>query len=72
MLVASPLFAGSHCFGISLTELLATNLVPVGKALAGLEMFQQSDDVISSPEQAFDVMASVDKITSSYVVNRPS
>lgn len=56
MLVASPLFAGSHLFASSLTELLATNLIPEGKALAGLEMFQQSDDVISSPDQAFDVM----------------
>src|SRR5499425_2405796 len=56
MLVASPLFAGSHFFGSSLTNLVATNVMPEGKALAGLEMLQQSDDVISSPDQAFDVL----------------
>ena len=56
MLVASPLFAGSHFFGSSLTNLVATNFIPKGKALAGLEMLQQSDDVISSPDQALDVM----------------
>jgi isopentenyl diphosphate isomerase/L-lactate dehydrogenase-like FMN-dependent dehydrogenase len=57
MLFASPLFAGSRLFGSSLTNLLATNVIPEGKALADLEMMlQQSDDVISSPDQAFDVM----------------
>jgi 4-hydroxymandelate oxidase len=56
LLVASPLFAGSHFFRSSLTNLLAANVIPEGKALAGLEMLQQSDNVISSPDQAFDVM----------------
>jgi 4-hydroxymandelate oxidase len=56
MLVASPLFAGSHFFRSSLANLLAANVIPEGKTLAGLEMLQQSDDVISSPDQAFDVM----------------
>jgi 4-hydroxymandelate oxidase len=56
MLVASPLFAGSHFFRSSLTKLLATELIPEGKAFAGLDLSQQSDDVISSPDQAFDVM----------------
>jgi hypothetical protein len=56
MLVASPLFASSHFFRSSLTNLLAANVIPEGKALANLEMLQQSGDVISSPDQAFDVM----------------
>jgi 4-hydroxymandelate oxidase len=56
MLVTSPLFAGSHFFGNILTNLLATNVIPEGKALAGLETLQQSDDVISSPDEALDVM----------------
>jgi 4-hydroxymandelate oxidase len=56
MLVASPIFAGSHFFRSSLTNLLAANVIPEGKVLANLEMLQQSDDVISSPDQAFDVM----------------
>jgi 4-hydroxymandelate oxidase len=56
MLVASPLFAGSHFFPSSLTNLLAANVLPEGKALASLEMLRQSDDVILSPDQAFDVM----------------
>jgi 4-hydroxymandelate oxidase len=56
MLVASPLFAGSHYLGNSLAKLLATNAIPEGKALTSLEMLQESDEVISSPEQAFDVM----------------
>jgi 4-hydroxymandelate oxidase len=56
MLLASPLFAASHFFGSSLTNLVANNIMPEGKVLAGLEMLQQGDDVISSPDQAFDVM----------------
>jgi 4-hydroxymandelate oxidase len=56
MLVASPLLAGSHWCGNPLTNLLATNVISEGKAPAGLEMSQQSDDVISSPDQAFDVL----------------
>ena len=56
MLVASPIFASSHFVGSSLTNLVTTNVVPEGKPLAGLEILQQSDDVISSPDQALDVM----------------
>ena len=44
MLAASPLFSGS-LFGGSFTNLLPT-----------LEALQQTDDVISSPEQALDIM----------------
>jgi 4-hydroxymandelate oxidase len=56
MLVASPLLAGSPFFRSSLTNLLTANVIPRGKALAALEMLQQSEDVISSPDQALDVM----------------
>ena len=56
MLVASPLLAGSHFLRSSLINSLTANVIPEGKALASLEMLQQSDDVISSPDQAFDVM----------------
>ena len=56
MLAASPLVAGSHFFRNSLANLLAADVIPERKALAGLEMLQQSDDIISSPDQAFDVM----------------
>jgi len=35
---------------------VAADVIPEGKALAGLEILQQSDDIISSPDQAFDVM----------------
>ena len=56
MLAASPLFASSHFFRSTLTTLLAANVIPEVKAFAGLEMLQQSDSVISSPDQALDVM----------------
>jgi len=56
MLAASPFFAGSHFFRSSLTNLLTASVIPEGDALSGLEKLQQSDDVISSPDQAFDVM----------------
>jgi 4-hydroxymandelate oxidase len=56
MLVASPLFASSHFFGSSLTKLLPRNVMAEDKALAGRAMLPPGEDVISSPEQAFDVM----------------
>ena len=56
MLVASPLFAGPHLIDGALTNLLATDDPAEEKALAGLAKFQQSGDVISSPDQALDVM----------------
>ena len=51
-----PFSPRSHLFGSSLTNLLAANLIAEGKSLADLEILQQSDDVISSPDQALDVM----------------
>jgi 4-hydroxymandelate oxidase len=56
MLVASPLFAGSHFLRSSLTNLLATNVAAEEKAVRLLDILQQSDAVISSPDQALDVM----------------
>ncbi|HJZ65025.1 MAG TPA: alpha-hydroxy acid oxidase [Candidatus Acidoferrum sp.] len=56
MLAASPLLASSNFLRSSLANLLGTDAIAGLKALAGLEMSQQSDDVISSPDQAFDVM----------------
>ena len=56
MLVASPLFAGSHFFGRSVTNWLANDATAASKAPAVLDMLQQSEDVISSPDQALDVM----------------
>jgi (S)-2-hydroxy-acid oxidase len=56
MLVASPLFAGSHFFGGSVTNWLASDATAESKALAVLDMLHQSEDVISSPDQALDVM----------------
>lgn len=56
MLAASPLLAASRVFGGSLTDLLAPDLVEKGKNFADLEILQQSQDVIASPDQAFDVM----------------
>jgi len=56
MLVASPLFAGSHFLGNSLGNLLATNAVAGEKAGRLLDILQQSEDVISSPDQALDLM----------------
>jgi len=56
MLAASPVFAGSHLLSNSLRNLLAVGEVTEGKFLGWLENFQQSDDVITSPEQALDVM----------------
>jgi len=55
MLLASPLFVSSRFFG-SLTSLLASNVAAEGKALPFLDLLQQSEDVISSPSQALDVM----------------
>ena len=56
MLVASPFFASSHFFRNALANLLAADGIREGKAFAGLEMLQQSDDGISSLDQALDVM----------------
>lgn len=56
MLATSPLFVGSHFFSSTLTSLLAGDVTTDEKALADLDMLLQSDDAISSPDQAFDVM----------------
>jgi isopentenyl diphosphate isomerase/L-lactate dehydrogenase-like FMN-dependent dehydrogenase len=52
MLVASPLLTGSRFFGGSLRSLLAAE----SKALPVLDMLQRTEDVIATPDQAFDVM----------------
>jgi 4-hydroxymandelate oxidase len=56
MLVASPLLASSRFFGSPFANLLPTEVMPEGKALAARAMLQPGEDVISSPDQAFDVM----------------
>jgi len=56
MLAASPVFAASHLLSNSPRNLLAAGEVTNGKFLGWLENFQQSDDVITSPDQALDVM----------------
>jgi len=56
MLSASPLFASHGLLGGSFANLLATGEVTEKKFLGWLDSLQQSDDVISSPEQAMDVM----------------
>ncbi len=56
MLLASPIFAGSLLGGASLTSLLSAGAMPVHDALPNLDLLPQTDNVISSPEQAFDVM----------------
>ena len=56
MLVASPLFAASHCLGRSVTNLLASDATADGYALAVLDMLQQSGNVIASPDEALNVM----------------
>ena len=56
MLVASPLFAGSHFFGRPLTNLLASDTTDDSNAFAVLDILRQSEDVIASPDQALDVM----------------
>ena len=56
MLAASPVLAGSHMLSNSLMNLLAAGEVTEKKFLGWLENLQQTDDVISSPDQALDVM----------------
>src|SRR6266481_2093523 len=55
MLSASPLASPAFLAG-SFSNLLATSEVTEKKFLGWLDSFQQSDEVISSPDQAFDVM----------------
>jgi 4-hydroxymandelate oxidase len=56
MLGASPVIAASHSLSNSLAGMLATPGLGHGHFLRWLESLQQSDDVISSPDQALDVM----------------
>jgi (S)-2-hydroxy-acid oxidase len=56
MLGASPLIAGSGIFASSLAELLHAAPLEEKHLLGWLENVQQSDEVISSPDQALDVM----------------
>lgn len=56
MLAASPLLATSHSLSGSLANLLVTGDVTERKFLGWLENLQQSDEVISSPDQALEVM----------------
>ena len=56
MLGASPLIAGSSMLGSGLATLLNAAPLEEKHFLGWLESFQQSDDVVSSPDQALDVM----------------
>jgi 4-hydroxymandelate oxidase len=56
MLSASPLLASSGLFGGSFANLLAAGEVSEKKFRGWLDSFQQTDEVISSPDQAMDVM----------------
>ncbi|HTT32362.1 MAG TPA: alpha-hydroxy acid oxidase [Methylomirabilota bacterium] len=56
MLAASPVLASSHLLSNSLTNLLSAGEVTERGFLGWFESFQQSDDVITSPDQAFNVM----------------
>jgi 4-hydroxymandelate oxidase len=56
MLSASPLLASPGLLGGKLGSLLALGQVTEKKFLGWLDSFQQSDEVISSPDQALEVM----------------
>jgi 4-hydroxymandelate oxidase len=56
MLGASPLLASPGFLAGSFANLLAAGEVTERKFLGWLDSFQQSDEVISSPDQAFDVL----------------
>lgn len=55
MLAASPVLAAPGLFGSSLLKLMTGSEVTEGHFRGWLEAFQQSDGVISSPEEALDV-----------------
>src|SRR5229473_4643085 len=56
MLSASPLLASPGLLAGSFSNLLAAGEVTEKKFLGWLDSIQQSDEVIASPDQAFDVM----------------
>jgi (S)-2-hydroxy-acid oxidase len=55
MLAASPVLAAPGLFGSSLLKLMTGSEVTEGHFRGWLEAFQQSDGVISSPDEALDV-----------------
>jgi len=56
MLAASPFFAAPYLAGAPIAKLLTASGSTEGAFLGWLEAFQQGDGVISSPDQAFDVL----------------
>jgi 4-hydroxymandelate oxidase len=56
MLSASPLLASPGLLAVSFGNLLTAGEVTEKKFVSWLDSIQQSDEVISSPDQAFDVM----------------
>ncbi len=56
MLATSPVLAGSHLLSNSVANLLAADEITEKSFLGWLENLQQSNEVISSPDQALDVM----------------
>jgi len=56
MLAASPLLASPGLLAGSFSNLVAAGEVTEKRFLGWLDSLQQSDEVISSPDQAFDVM----------------
>lgn len=56
MLATSPVLASSHLLSNSVANLLAADEVTEKSFLGWLENLQQSNEVISSPDQALDVM----------------
>jgi 4-hydroxymandelate oxidase len=56
LLSASPLLANPGIFAAPFAHLLATEEVTERKFCGWLDSFQQTDEVISSPDQAMDVM----------------
>src|SRR5438552_15897119 len=58
MVSASPLLAGPGFLAGSFSSLLAAGEATDKKFIGWLDSLEQSDGVITSPEQAFEVMAS--------------
>lgn len=56
MLAASPLLAAPHLFAGSLKPLQASPEITQSAFMGWLDAFQQTDDIITSPDQAFNVM----------------
>jgi 4-hydroxymandelate oxidase len=56
MLAVSPLIASPHFLGSPVASLLSAGGLPREEFVGWLETFQRSDEVISSPEQALDIL----------------